>query len=130
MARGKPLGSTAFAYENPNHYYCGPFFKNLAMKSKAGPSSSYRLGVASRALAALFGGYLLASMASIAITLWAPMSRVDATMTGMMLSFVFYLLAFIGCFACRSAGRAWLGVLLPSLVLGLSSLLAYWMKTP
>ncbi len=100
------------------------------MKSKAGPSLSHRLGVTSRSLAALFGGYLLASMASIAITLLAPMSRVDATMTGMMLSFVFYLLAFIWCFACRSAWRAWLGVLLPSLLLGLASGFAYWMKTP
>ncbi|AMK29454.1 MULTISPECIES: DUF3649 domain-containing protein [Pseudomonas] len=101
------------------------------MKSKAaGLPLSYRLAVTSRSLAALLGGYLLASMASVCITLLAPMTQADATMTGMMLSFVFYLIAFIGCFACRSAWRAWLGVLLPSLALGLINVLAYWMNLP
>ena len=49
---------------------------------------------------------------------------------GSMLSFVFYVLAFLWCFACRSAWRAWLGVLLPSLVLAMVNGLAYWMKNP
>lgn len=101
------------------------------MNSKAaGIPLSYRLAVTSRSLAALLGGYLLASMASIAIALLAPMTQVDAALTGMMLSFVVYLLAFLWCFACRSAWRAWLGVLLPSLALGLINGLAYWMKQP
>ena len=99
------------------------------MKStSAGLPVSYRLAVASRSLAALLGGYLLASMASVCIALLAPLPRVDAVLTGMMLSFVFYLLAFIWCFACRSAWRAWLGMLLPSLVLALINGLAYWVK--
>jgi hypothetical protein len=99
------------------------------MKStSAGLPVSYRLAVTSRSLAALLGGYLLASMASVCIALLAPLPRVDAVLTGMMLSFVFYLLAFIWCFACRSAWRAWLGVLLPSLVLALINGLAYWVK--
>ncbi|NIE76430.1 DUF3649 domain-containing protein [Pantoea sp. Tr-811] len=99
-------------------------------RTAAGLPISYRLGVLSRSLAALLGGYLLASMASICITLLAPLPQVDATMTGMMLSFVFYLLAFLWCFACRSAWRAWLGVLLPSLLLALVNGFAYWMKNP
>lgn len=99
------------------------------MKStSAGLPVSYRLAVTSRSLAALLGGYLLASMASVCIALLAPLPRVDAVITGMMLSFVFYLLAFIWCFACRSAWRAWLGVLLPSLVLAMIDGLAYWVK--
>lgn len=99
------------------------------MKStSAGLPVSYRLAVTSRSLAALLGGYLLASMASVCIALLAPLPRVDAVLTGMMLSFVFYLLAFIWCFACRSAWRAWLGVVLPSLVLALINGLAYWVK--
>ncbi|MFJ2522975.1 DUF3649 domain-containing protein [Pseudomonas capeferrum] len=101
------------------------------MKSKAaGLPLSYRLAVASRCLAALLGGYLLASMASVCIALLAPLSRVDATLIGLLLSFIFYLLAFIWCFACRSAWRAWLGVLLPSLLMAMASGIAYWMKTP
>ncbi|MGB8971194.1 MAG: DUF3649 domain-containing protein [Pseudomonas capeferrum] len=101
------------------------------MKSKAtGVPLSYRLAVASRCLAALLGGYLLASMASVSIALLAPLPRVDATLIGLLLSFVFYLLAFVWCFACRSAWRAWLGVLLPSLLMAMASGIAYWMKTP
>ena len=99
-------------------------------RNAAGLPVSYRLAVASRCLAALLGGYLLASMVSICIALLAPLPQVDATLTGLLLSFVFYLLAFIGCFACRSAWRAWLGVLLPSLALGMVNGLAYWMKNP
>jgi hypothetical protein len=74
------------------------------MKSKAAGPLSYRLAVASRSLAALLGGYLLASLASVCITLLTPMAQVDAALTGMMLSFVVYLLAFIGCFACAAPG--------------------------
>ncbi|MCO1623024.1 MAG: DUF3649 domain-containing protein [Pseudomonas alloputida] len=96
-------------------------------RKTAGLPLSYRLVVASRSLAALLGGYLLASLASVCIALLAPLPKVDATLIGLLLSFVFYLLAFIWCFACRSAFRAWLGVLTPSLLLGLISGVAYWM---
>jgi len=99
-------------------------------RTAAGLPLSYRVAVISRSLAALLGGYLLASMVSICVALLAPMPQVDATLTGLLLSFVFYLLAFIWCFACRSAWRAWLGVLLPSLVLAMVNGLAYWMKNP
>ena len=100
------------------------------MKSKATLPLSYRLAVTSRSLAALLGGYLLASSASVCVSLLIPGAQVDAALTGMMLSFVVYLLAFIWCFACRSAWRAWLGVLLPGVILGAVGGLAYWMKTP
>ncbi|MCX2685858.1 DUF3649 domain-containing protein [Pseudomonas sp. DCB_AW] len=99
-------------------------------RNAAGLPLSYRLAVASRCLAATLGGYLLASMASVSIALLAPLPRVDATLTGLLLSFVFYVLAFIWCFACRSAWRAWWGVLLPSVLLGAVSGFAYWMKNP
>ena len=99
-------------------------------RTAAGLPLSYRLAVISRSLAALLGGYLLASMVSVCVALLAPMPQVDAILTGLLLSFVFYLLAFIWCFACRSAWRAWLGVLLPSLVLAMVNGLAYWMKNP
>ncbi|MFJ4395687.1 DUF3649 domain-containing protein [Pseudomonas sp. NPDC089396] len=99
-------------------------------RNAAGLPLSYRLAVTSRSLAALLGGYLLASMASVCISLLLPLPQVDAALTGMMLSFVFYLLAFIWCFACRSAWRAWLGMLVPSLLLGLLNGFVYWMKNP
>ncbi|MFJ4348781.1 DUF3649 domain-containing protein [Pseudomonas sp. NPDC089401] len=99
-------------------------------RTAAGLPLSYRLAVASRSLAALLGGYLLASLGSVCVALLLPMPKVDATIIGLLLSFVFYLLAFLWCFACRSAWRAWLGVLLPSLALALVDGLAYWMKNP
>ena len=47
----------------------------------------------------------------------------------MMLSFLFYLVAFLWCFACRTAAHAWLGVMVPTLVLAAINGLAYWMKS-
>jgi hypothetical protein len=88
---------------------------------------SYRLAVTSRVLAAVLGGYIVAALASVSLTLWVPMGRADAVVTGMMTSFLAYLGAVIWCFACRSAWRAWLGLIVPSLALAAISGLAYWM---
>ena len=100
------------------------------MKNKPSVPFSYRLAVASRVLAAVVGGYLLASLASVCLSLWLPMARADAVISGMLSSFLFYLLAVIGCFTCRTAARAWFGVLVPSAVLASLAGLAYWMARP
>ncbi|CRM83797.1 DUF3649 domain-containing protein [Pseudomonas sp. 25 R 14] len=100
------------------------------MKRKASLPLSYRLAVTSRLLAAVVGGYMLASLASVCLTLWLPISRADAVVSGMLSSFVFYLLAVIWCFACRTAARAWFGVLVPSAILATLAGLAYWMARP
>lgn len=97
------------------------------MKSKTSLPVSYRLAVTSRALAAVVGGYLMASLAAVCLALWLPTSRADAVITGMMSSFVFYLLAVIWCFASRTAGRAWLGVMLPSAVFATLAGVGLWM---
>ena len=98
------------------------------MKSKA-PSLpvSYRLAVTSRVVAAAVGGYLVAALASVCFSLLLPIARAEAVVSGMMLSFLFYLLAVIWCFACRSALQAWGGLLAVSAVLGAVDGLAYWM---
>lgn len=74
-------------------------------------SASYRLAVVSRIVAALAGGYLLASLANVALSLLLPLARAEAVVSGMMLSFLVLLVAILWCFACRSATRAWLGLL-------------------
>ncbi|WP_223448054.1 MULTISPECIES: DUF3649 domain-containing protein [Pseudomonas] len=86
---------------------------------------SYRLAVASRVLAAVFGGYLVASLASVSLSLWLPVARAEAVVIGMMTSFLVYLLAVIWCFACGSAWRAWFGVMVPGLMLAAVLGLAY-----
>ena len=88
---------------------------------------SYRLAVTSRVLAAVVGGYVVAALASVSLSLCLPMARAEAVVTGMMTSFLAYLVAVLWCFACRSAWQAWLGMLVPSVVLGAISALAYWM---
>lgn len=63
----------------------------------------------SRIVAALVGGYGLASLASVAV-LALPMSKPGAVLTGMMAAFAVYAGAVIWVFAVRSARRAWLGL--------------------
>ena len=97
------------------------------MKSKPSLPVTYRLAVTSRALAAVVGGYLMASLAAVCMALWMPTSRADAVITGMMSSFVFYLLAVLWCFACRTAWRAWFGVMLPSAAFATLAGVGFWM---
>lgn len=64
----------------------------------------------SRIVAALFGGYAVAALASVAV-LALPMSKPQAVLTGMMASFLIYAGAVIWVFAVRSALKAWLGLI-------------------
>ena len=75
----------------------------------------------SRIVAAMFGGYALAALTSVAAVA-LPMSRPEAVLTGLLLSFLVYALAVIWVFAVRSARRAWAGLLVAALPL----LLAAW----
>ncbi|MGV6393549.1 DUF3649 domain-containing protein [Pseudomonas caspiana] len=103
--------------------------KKPARKAKSAQVSlAYRLAVTSRILAALFGGYLLAALTSVCLTQWLPMSRADAVVTGMLLSFLAYLGAVIWCFACRSAWRAWAGILLPAAILAALFGIGRWLS--
>lgn len=77
------------------------------------------LGVASRTLAALFGGYGLASLAAAACAVTLPMARSDAVLTGMMVGLVVQAVAAIWVFSAGSAMRAWLGLAAPGVALGI-----------
>ncbi|MBN6774710.1 DUF3649 domain-containing protein [Pseudomonas granadensis] len=78
---------------------------------------SCRLAVTSRVLAAVFGGYLVAALASVTLAQWLPLGRADALVTGMAVSFLVYLVAVLWCIACRTAWSAWVGLLVPSVIL-------------
>ncbi|MGE4322959.1 MAG: hypothetical protein AB7E60_08000 [Sphingobium sp.] len=58
-----------------------------------------RFAVAARAAAALFGGYLIASMAAIAVALSLPLSRADAVLFGTIGSFALYIAVIIVLYA-------------------------------
>ena len=77
--------------------------------------------VTSRIAAAMFGGYALAALSSVA-ALALPVSKPQAVLTGMLASFLVYAGAVIWVFAVRSARRAWLGLLVAAAPL----LLAAW----
>jgi len=76
-------------------------------------TSGIRRGAAlvSRIVAAVFGGYALGALVSVA-ALALPMAKPQAVLTGMLASFVIYAGAVIWVFAVRSAARAWAGLLI------------------
>ncbi|HEL4233763.1 TPA: DUF3649 domain-containing protein [Stenotrophomonas maltophilia] len=76
------------------------------------------LPLVSRILAALFGGYVLAALCSIA-ALALPIDGRQAVFTGMLASFLLYAGAVVWVFAVRSAWRAWLGLIVAALPLWL-----------
>lgn len=63
-----------------------------------------------RIIAAVFGGYALAALASVA-PLALPVDVPQAVLAGMLVSFAVYTAAVIWVFAARSAVRAWGGLL-------------------
>ena len=86
-----------------------------------------RWGVLSRSLAAIFGGYALASMTTVVCALALPGARGQAVLTGMLLAILVAACAALWAFATRSALRAWVGILAPTLLLaGISRLLGAW----
>jgi hypothetical protein len=99
-----------------------PEKRQKAPKKGETVSLRWRLAVASRVLAALLGGYLLAALCSVCLgqllLLAFKATRAEAAVLSMTLSFLIYLPAVLWCFACRSALRAWLGLLLPCAILG------------
>jgi len=86
--------------------------------------AAYRLGVASRSVAAIVGGYVLAALATMLLSVSLPMARAEAVMTATLLSFAIYTCAVMWVFATRSALRAWLGLLIPA---ALIAAILHWM---
>ncbi|MGJ7575130.1 DUF3649 domain-containing protein [Variovorax sp. RB2P76] len=81
----------------------------------------------SRIVAALFGGYALAALTSVA-TLALPMDAVEAVLLGMQASFGVYAGAVVWVFAARSARRAWLGLAVAAVPLLIAASLV-WNQT-
>lgn len=72
------------------------------------------LGVLSRSLAAIFGGYALAATYSMFFAVALPIARGQAVLTGMLVAIVLCACAALWAFATRTALRAWVGILIPT----------------
>lgn len=86
------------------------------MKTR-GVTLRYRLAVASRALAAIFGGYALTAAAQACLAALLPLPRADAVIWAMLVAFALYAVAILWVFYARSAARAWLGMVVPAAAL-------------
>ena len=90
---------------------------------------SYRLGVTSRAVAAILGGYALSALVATVMAIYFPGTRAEAAVFGMLVSFVIYTLAVMWVFAVRTALRAWLGLLLPAVPLGIAVVVHLYLRS-
>jgi hypothetical protein len=88
----------------------------MSTSRQSGPPRVAVIPLISRIVAALFGGYGLAALASIAV-LALPMDRAQAVITGQLASFAIYAGAVVWVFAVRSARRAWFGLVIAALPL-------------
>ncbi|PZU29810.1 MAG: DUF3649 domain-containing protein [Stenotrophomonas sp.] len=79
------------------------------------------LGVLSRSLAAIVGGYALAAASSMFFAVALPIARSQAVLTGMLVAIVLCACAALWAFATRSALRAWVGILVPTALLWLGT---------
>ncbi len=84
--------------------------------------------IASRAGAAILGGYLLASASIMAPAALLPALRAEAIMTASLFSYAIYTGAALWAFAARTPGRAWLGLLAPSAVLLIAAGAGHWLQ--
>ncbi len=81
------------------------------------------LGVLSRSLAAIVGGYALAATCSMFFAVALPIARAQAVLTGMLVAIVLCACAALWAFATRTALRAWVGIALPTAVFWLGTLM-------
>ena len=70
-------------------------------------------------VAAAIGGYALSSLAAMCLSIVLPMARSEAVLTGTMASFVVYVCMVLWAFSASSAWRAWAGLALCAVLLGM-----------
>src|SRR3989475_5277584 len=102
---------------------CPHFFFLMIRRPPRSTLFPYTTLFRSRLLAAVFGGYALASALAAFLAAALPGARVDAVLAGMQWSFALHALAVIWAFSPVSAGPGWLGVLGPAGPMGGAPLL-------
>lgn len=92
----------------------------------ATPTLRYRLGVASRAVAASLGGYATAALAAILLGTVLPMTPMGAAVTATLVGILMIPVAAMACFYAGSAARAWIGIAAACALFGGLALAAGW----
>jgi hypothetical protein len=87
-------------------------------KSKLG------LPIFSRSVAAIIGGYVLSNLLATLTSYVLPMPTTDSVLLSLQLSFLFYSIAIIWAFSVKTAGKAWLGLLIACAISGVGLYLA------
>lgn len=95
------------------------------MKKNVRNSIKGRLGVASRVVVALGGGYALTALSGMVLGLCLPLPREEAVMAASMPGFLIFAAAVVWAFCARSAWLAWVGIGGPALILAAA---VWWMK--
>jgi len=90
----------------------------ISLKSTDKELARYRIEVVLRVVFAVVGGYVFTTLSAIFLSYSLPLSKSDAVITASVLSFALFTCAIIWVFAVKSLLRAWLGLVVPSLVLG------------
>ncbi|PZP60799.1 MAG: DUF3649 domain-containing protein [Pseudoxanthomonas spadix] len=99
-----------------------------SMRGGAVSASGFRrpwVGVLSRSLAAIFGGYALAASTGAFLAVALPIARSQAVLTGMLLAILVCACAALWAFAAASAWKAWAGILVPTALMALTT----WLLT-
>ena len=100
-----------------------PVSASVRPRKLPGSGWRYRLAVASRACAALFGGYFFAHATAAFLTLVLPFARAERVIAASLLSFAVWCAAAVYVFSVRSGWRAWWApVLAGALLLGIQML--------
>lgn len=84
-----------------------------------------KLGVASRWVAAIGGGYALAALSSVVLALTLTLPREEAVMAASMPAFLIFAAAVVWAFCARTAWLAWAGIGGPVLILAAA---VWWLK--
>ncbi|KZB56810.1 iron transporter [Thalassospira xiamenensis] len=84
------------------------------------PDVIQAFAITSRVILAVFGGYAVAAMIAVLLSVALPMPRVDATLFGMLISFIVWAAGATAVFLVRRTAVAWVMTLLFLAVLGIA----------
>jgi Na+/melibiose symporter-like transporter len=85
---------------------------NTRFKKMSNVKLKAYLQILSRSVAAIAGGYVLSNLLATFTSYLLPMPTADSVLLSLQLSFLFYSIVIIWVFSVKTAGKAWLGILI------------------